>query len=282
MVSVSSGPVAKLPVSVAIAREALELDSSADPKIERLLFVASALFAGAAGLGRPFLRQTFLERCNGDGGPLLLLSRWPVESVTSVTAGASDPQTITSTEYSVALEGRNALYRIAGWSGPSEKVRSRVVSGGDLYLYSATYVAGWIPRGEGAGYVSKWQASTTYVAGSFVKPNAASNGAITLLYECTTDGAGGATEPTWPTSAGSTVTDGTVTWTAREAQELPRDIQEAAIVAVGAWYRGGLELPVGIQSERIGAHQVDYDYEAARSGLPALPPAARALVWSYR
>jgi hypothetical protein len=36
-------------------------------------------------------------------------------------------------------------------------------------------------------------------------------------YECTTAGTTGATEPTWPTTAGNTVVDGSVTWTCRLA-----------------------------------------------------------------
>jgi len=57
-----------------------------------------------------------------------------------------------------------------------------------------------------------WQPSTAYSAGALVKPTAGSN---SFFYECTTAGTSGTTEPTWPTTDGATVTNGTVVWTAR-------------------------------------------------------------------
>lgn len=282
LVSVVTGPMGKLIVPVATVRAELGLTTGADAKITRLLYAAGAAFAGTGGLGRQFLRQTFLEKTWGDGGPLLTLSRWPIESVTSVTFGVTSPETIAASEYAIALENRNALWRSAGWAGPCEEYRQRVLGGGDSYGYAVTTVAGWVPPGDGPGLVLAWSALTVKVAGSFAKPLAAANGSISLLYECTTAGTTGASEPTWPTTVGGTVTDGDVVWTARDAVELPYDFQEAAIVTVGAWYGGGLELPVGVQSERHGSTQIDYDFVGSRSALPALPPAARQLIWSYR
>lgn len=69
--------------------------------------------------------------------------------------------------------------------------------------------------------VSQWQDSTAYTADttdasvrSIIEPSTA-NG---FWYECTTSGTSSAdspsTEPTWPTTLGDTVTDGTVVWTA--------------------------------------------------------------------
>jgi len=57
-----------------------------------------------------------------------------------------------------------------------------------------------------------WAASTDYTTGSYVMPSTA-NG---FFYEATTGGTSGSTEPTWPTTNGATVTDGSVTWTARK------------------------------------------------------------------
>lgn len=55
----------------------------------------------------------------------------------------------------------------------------------------------------------KWKASTTRSLNVIVYPTT-SNG---YQYQCTTAGTSGTTEPTWPTTVGNTVTDGTITWT---------------------------------------------------------------------
>ena len=55
-----------------------------------------------------------------------------------------------------------------------------------------------------------WAGETAYAAGAFVLDTG-------RLYEATTGGTSGVAEPTWPTTTGATVTDGTVTWTDRGA-----------------------------------------------------------------
>ncbi|RMF08911.1 MAG: hypothetical protein D6763_08970 [Alphaproteobacteria bacterium] len=75
--------------------------------------------------------------------------------------------------------------------------------------------------GEPASYAegvepAAWQASTAYGLGEVVRP-VTRNG---FNYECTTAGTSGASEPTWPTTPGTTVNDGTVVWTARTARQL--------------------------------------------------------------
>ncbi|MCD6418865.1 hypothetical protein J7M00_08805, partial [bacterium] len=66
--------------------------------------------------------------------------------------------------------------------------------------------------GYKAGYnltqPSAWSASTAYSEGDYIRPTSA-NG---YSYECTVAGTSGSSEPTWPTTLGETVTDGTVTW----------------------------------------------------------------------
>lgn len=55
---------------------------------------------------------------------------------------------------------------------------------------------------------SLWVASVARVVGDMVRPTT-SNG---LVYRCTVAGTSSGSEPTWPTTPGATVTDGTVTW----------------------------------------------------------------------
>jgi len=61
--------------------------------------------------------------------------------------------------------------------------------------------------GDKAG--TTWQASTAYSLGDVVEPTTPDGN----VYECTTAGTSGATEPTWVTGEGNTTTDNTVVWT---------------------------------------------------------------------
>ncbi|HWK45139.1 MAG TPA: hypothetical protein VNT30_10475 [Stellaceae bacterium] len=63
-----------------------------------------------------------------------------------------------------------------------------------------------------------WAASTAYAAGTQAVPTA-DNG---FYYAATVAGTSGTAAPTWPTTIGNTVTDGTVTWTCTGAASLWR------------------------------------------------------------
>jgi hypothetical protein len=66
-----------------------------------------------------------------------------------------------------------------------------------------------IPSGLTATWYTTAAVSTAYTSGQTVVPVAATG----YYYKCTTAGTSGATAPTWPTTIGSTVTDGTAVWT---------------------------------------------------------------------
>lgn len=57
----------------------------------------------------------------------------------------------------------------------------------------------------------EWEASTAYSLADFRRPTT-ENG---FRYECTTAGTSDSSEPTWPTTIGTTVSDGTAVWTCR-------------------------------------------------------------------
>jgi len=82
---------------------------------------------------------------------------------------------------------------------------------------------------------SQWVTLTAYTAASVgalgqkvVKTGIANN----YCYECTTGGTTGAAEPTWPTTIGGTVVDGTVTWTCRAYPSVP--IDNYSLLCLGA------------------------------------------------
>ena len=57
-----------------------------------------------------------------------------------------------------------------------------------------------------------WAASTGFAVGDVRRATTSQNSG--LVFECTTAGTSGSSEPTWPTDIGSTITDNTVVWTA--------------------------------------------------------------------
>jgi len=99
--------------------------------------------------------------------------------------------------------------------GTAKKVGAREVTEGSNTLYHQTAVpaAGLLtlPSSETLD-IPEWAASTAKSVGDWVLPTT-SNG---YYYECTTAGTTGTDEPTWPTTPGQTVTDGTVEWTCRD------------------------------------------------------------------
>jgi len=65
-----------------------------------------------------------------------------------------------------------------------------------------------------------WQATTAYVVGDWVAATTPAG----YRFICTTAGTSDASEPTWPTAEGGTVTDGTVVWTAWPANSVDDEI----------------------------------------------------------
>lgn len=92
---------------------------------------------------------------------------------------------------------------------------------GDLTNYAINKVMDALMRGQAIGtpasfycslLVGKvWTPSTAYASGDLIVTAQSSNNG--RIYRCTTAGTSGASAPTWPTTDGGTVTDGTVTWT---------------------------------------------------------------------
>lgn len=124
------------PLSTALTTAAaveLELGVAADPRTERL--IAQASRAIVSHCGRPFAAATWSETFTSDGSPLLL-SRYPVRSLVSVTQGDTP---LDSTQYRLKLAA-GLLYRRYAWP-----------SGFDGMFYSGTvvvYTAGFLLPGD--------------------------------------------------------------------------------------------------------------------------------------
>ena len=74
---------------------------------------------------------------------------------------------------------------------------------------------------------SAWASTTAYVVGNIVRATTLQSSG--LVFQCTTAGTSGSTQPVWATDIGSTVTDGTVTWTA-----IASTYEELAAIAPSA------------------------------------------------
>ena len=74
------------------------------------------------------------------------------------------------------------------------------------------------------------------------------------------------------------MTDNGITWTAYD-QQLPKSVEEAAILLVAGWFRGDSSVPTGIKSEAHDGSRGEY-FDAAMT--PAVSAAVRALVSPYR
>ena len=73
-----------------------------------------------------------------------------------------------------------------------------------------------------------WAASTAFSVGDVRRATTSQNSG--LVFECTTAGTSGSSEPDWPTDIGSTLTDNTVVWTA--ISSIYADLSGLAVDAI--------------------------------------------------
>lgn len=104
--------------------------------------------------------------------------------------------------------------------------------------------------------LENWAATTAYALGDRVQP-VTPNG---FVYECTTAGTSGGSEPTWPTTPiGDTVNDGTCVWTLISNKHETTEIRLALTAAGLPGATPGAALPIGatIQSGVANAVEVN-------------------------
>lgn len=227
--------------------------SGEDAKISALILTASRRIASY--LGRELARARYEQTESGTRRLRLLLSVRPVDR-DSVTVENDD---IADTDFSVEDAAQGILYREGGWwttqPTPIEPAEAAI---------AVTYKAGYVLPDD----LSTWSAAATVAAGDWIQ--APASDPQPYLFEVTTGGVTGASAPTWPTTAGATVTDGTAVLTARDAVALPADLIDAACLLVGAMRSGADAVAPNVASERLGAQEITYfDPSSARgSGLP--------------
>jgi hypothetical protein len=99
--------------------------------------------------------------------------------------------------------------------------------------------------------LATWAATTAKSLGDYVIPTAP-NG---YKYRCTTAGTTAGTQPTWPTTVGATVTDGSAIWTC-ERSHLITEFKLAATSGGLAGATAGAPLSLGVQVTSGAANAV--------------------------
>lgn len=102
-----------------------------------------------------------------------------------------------------------------------------------------------------------WQASTAYVLGDWVAATTPAG----FNFICTTAGTTDASEPTWPTAEGGTVTDGTVVWTAYPANVVADEVMQLERTDVKILQLGYLAEDIVVKDiTGVTTHVKDTDY----------------------
>lgn len=176
---------------------------------------------------------------------------------------------ITHNEALALLEGllTRVLSRTTGLSeiSPSE---------GDTYIVNDTYSNN-----------TKWSADTSVSLGDVVVPTS-HNG---YKYECITAGTTGSSEPTWPTTIGNTVTDGTAEWECISGIWNSGSVNDVAHYYSGAWHFltpvEGFDIwcvDEDLQIYFAGSNWVAYSSRAIPSDFAQDPDTTSGLTFGYK
>jgi hypothetical protein len=238
-------------IALATVKDRLGITGSTeDTRLTDLIAEASS--AIVTFLGRDLARQRYEESIAGHGRLLLQLARFPVDR-DSVTMTV-DAVAVAATDFAYSDHEIGHLFRGIGWPLSSDDDdRNNVV---------VTYKAGYVLPDQ----IRTWATALTLAAGDWLRPT--SPALSPLLFEITTAGASGSgSEPTWPTTAGTTVTAGTAVATAREAWELPEHLRSLAWLAVQAKY-AELSRIAGLASQSGDGFSESYFRESFEYSLP--------------
>lgn len=251
------------------------------PSARAYIESASTTAAGREGLRYPPWRQSYALRLEGSGLSWMTLYAKPVEEV-SVT----DVNGVEVTDFVLASNGLgipDRIERSGGWPrsfGAGFGISRTADADTERAAWLADTVEGWLMPGQ----VGTWTASTAYVAviattsaedpanpgnpyarGSWVR---SADPRVVLRFECTKAGTTGATEPAEFTAAttatGDEITDGSVTWTARRAFELPADLSRA-VLNLAAW----LASPDGREARPVKRREASHSEVEWFGGAPS-------------
>jgi hypothetical protein len=107
-----------------------------------------------------------------------------------------------------------------------------------------------------------WTASTAFSLGQYVCATDVA-GVGNVIFECTTAGSTGSSEPTWDDTPGNTTNDGTVVWTARTIDERVPFVVGNINGSPGVGINGDLVVDGTIIARHIAAESITADKLAA-------------------
>ena len=246
-------------------KASLEIQGTAqDEELRILLARVGRAFAGEHGLQREPWLQVYEERLAGHGGYLLRLSRWPIVTVSSVLHQGEE----VSGWWAGGLQRRDTLHSDDLFR--SSRPSLPMTSGSFPLDYTVSYSAGWLMPEQ----VRTWEPEMLVSQGDWVR---SSDSSIVQRFQAGATGTVGAVEPTWP-AVGETIIDGGLSWLALDAEELPVDLEMAAIWQAKQWLEDP-EVPRGVAEEEFDGASVKYDGATIVDPLGRL---ASAVVRGYR
>lgn len=211
------------PITLAEVKAQLNFSSSADDALIRRC-IASATQSAENFMNRKIVRQAW-ESYFYFWQDVFFMPFGRLQSVSSVkyTGIEGSTNTVASSVYDVTLKNPNlhgsvSLAYNQSWPTASLALTNPI---------AIQFTCGWY-RGD------EWEANAVYAEDDYVEPTRLNANGLT--FQCTVGGTSHATdEPTWPTTIGGTVTDGTITWVA-VGQAVPDDIRQAILIEVAGLY----------------------------------------------
>ncbi len=206
-------------------------------------------------LGRDLVAQTYNETRNGNGRSVMRMYHWPIISIKSVQINGA---TLNPAPATLPLNG-------GGWVFDEQNVYLRPGLGfpvlfrtgfqNVLISYEAGYnTPGQIEQSESAS----WAPNQVVALAAGLNPG---NG---FSYVAQVGGETGPTMPTFPTTQGASVTDGSVTWRCTGAyvppiagaKQLPESLSLCAMQQISLAYRN--RNRIGDTSTGIGPERVSF------------------------
>lgn len=144
----------------------------------------------------------------------LTVNPYRYRSITmSVTDQFGNPVNLSGyTNWKIAIRDiTQAAYKWEGWTAAAINTQYTADQGNlSISGNSSGTLTLTLPESLVGPVYKTWSASAARTTGDFVAPLASPNG---FVYCCSTSGTSSGSEPTWPTTPGTTVTDGTAVWT---------------------------------------------------------------------